>query len=280
MHATTWSFSLPCAILTLLAGVGISSADDKPVGTATKTPATTDPAVTKDSDDERRDEALRAAAEYEFSFDNGPKAPIALRAEPILRWPNHERGAVQGGTFLWTARGNPVAMCDLFWHRDGRHFAFHSLTGEPIMAEISGRKIWHARQPGVELKPLPGAPAPAASPVARLAQMRNMARDFQAATLDENDQDAEQLRLLTQPLYRYESTDPIVADGALFAFVTGTDPEVILQIEARNGDKQGAVWQYGLTRRSAFPLRARQRETIIWSVPAGRGEIDEVYYEK
>ena len=36
-------------------------------------------------------------------------------------------------------------------------------------------------------------------------------------------------RLLPQPLYRYESTDPDVVDGALFAFVTsaGTDPEVL-----------------------------------------------------
>ena len=279
MPDANWRISLPLALVALLAGASPSTADDKP-DRAGKLQATSEAPAVKDSDDQRRDEAQKAAAEYEFSFDNDPKAAITLRQEPVLRWPNHERGAVQGGTFLWTARGNPVAMCDLFWHRDGRHFAFHSLTREPIMAEISGRKIWHARQPGVELKPVPGAPAPAASPTARLAQMRTMARDFQAATLDENDQDAEQLRLLTQPLYRYESSDPQVIDGALFAFVTGTDPEVILQFEARSSDKQGAVWQYALTRRSAFPLRARHRETIIWSVPGGRGGIDERYYEQ
>jgi hypothetical protein len=38
-----------------------------------------------------------------------------------------------------------------------------------------------------------------------------------------------------QPLYRYESTDPEVIDGALFGFVHVTDPEIILVIEARKG---------------------------------------------
>ena len=40
---------------------------------------------------------------------------------------------------------------------------------------------------------------------------------------------------LPQPLYRYESTDPDVLDGAVFGFVTsaGTDLEALVVIEAR-----------------------------------------------
>ena len=50
------------------------------------------------------------------------------------------------------------------------------------------------------------------------------------------------LRLLTQPIYKYETAD---SGGALFAFVEGTDPEVFLMIEARTVDA-GSVWHYAL----------------------------------
>ena len=33
------------------------------------------------------------------------------------------------------------------------------------------------------------------------------------------------MRLLAQPIYRYENTKGDLIDGALFAFVLGTDPE-------------------------------------------------------
>jgi hypothetical protein len=60
-----------------------------------------------------------------------------------------------------------------------------------------------------------------------------------AISLDGVDQE---LRLLSQPLYRYESTLPEVVDGALFTFVTGTDPELMLVIEARRAFPGGA-WE-------------------------------------
>ena len=64
--------------------------------------------------------------------------------------------------------------------------------------------------------------------------MRSLAREFNGRSLSDQGQ-AWELRLLPQPLYRYESTDPDVLDGALFTLVSsaGTDPEIILLLEAR-----------------------------------------------
>jgi hypothetical protein len=80
--------------------------------------------------------------------------------------------------------------------------------------------------------------------------MRALARDFTARTQDSEGRHWD-LRLLPQPLYRYESTDPDVLDGADFAFVTsaGTDPEAILVLEARKpkGDNAPA-WHFGIAR--------------------------------
>ena len=55
--------------------------------------------------------------------------------------------------------------------------------------------------------------------------------------------EALELRLLATPLYRYRDTSPEGSDGALFAFVQGTDPEVLLLVETattrplRNGGR-------------------------------------------
>ena len=51
------------------------------------------------------------------------------------------------------------------------------------------------------------------------------------------------LRMLTTPIARYGKAGGTVEDGALFAFVEGTDPEVFLLIEARAGEK-GPAWHY------------------------------------
>ncbi len=109
----------------------------------------------------------------------------------MLRWPNHERERA-GGTFLWTARGIPVALCDISVQGERATLGFHSLTQEPILVEIEGRVVQH-RAAGVELVPVPGLP-PAAS-TAAIAPDAEHGLEFQAATLDANDKDAEQFRL-------------------------------------------------------------------------------------
>jgi hypothetical protein len=68
---------------------------------------------------------------------------------------------------------------------------------------------------------------------ARMTQMRMLARSYSVQMNDPQNTPAE-LRLLPQPLYRYE--DPSVErDGSIFAFVwtEGTDPELLLRIESR-----------------------------------------------
>lgn len=84
------------------------------------------------------------------------------------------------------------------------------------------------------MKPAEGAPEPAATAAQRLAQMRAISREFSGRSLGDRNQ-ARDLRLRPHPLYRYESTDFEVLDGALFPLVSsaGTDPEIILMLEAR-----------------------------------------------
>ncbi len=97
--------------------------------------------------------------------------------------------------------------------------------------------------------------------------MRTLTRDFTASTLDHKDRHWE-LRLLPQPLYRYESTDPDVLDGAVFAFVTsaGTDPEALLVIEARKpAGKDLPVWHFAAGRFTDTELRVKHKGNEVFT---------------
>lgn len=112
--------------------------------------------------------------------------------------------------------------------------------------------------------------------------MRALAREFSATTRDMNHRQWE-LRLLPQPLYRYESTDPAVLDGTVFAFVTsaGTDPEVILVIEARKPAAGGEpAWQFAVARFTDLTLWVRHKGTVVFTaetIPLGGIDQDGKY---
>ena len=119
------------------------------------------------------------------------------------------------------------------------------------------------------MKPIPGAPDPAATAPARLAQIRALAREFSGRSLSDAGV-AWDLRLLPRPLHRYESTDPEVLDGAVFALVSnaGTDPEVILVVEARK-TPEGARWVFGAARFSDMSLWLKHKDREVWSAIRG-----------
>ena len=114
--------------------------------------------------------------------------------------------------------------------------------------------------------------------------MKALATQFSATLIKwrEDGSDREELRLLPQPIYRYESEDPKLLDGGVFAFVQGTDPEVLLLLEAarKAGD---AVWMYGFVRRSSGVLEARHRDKPVWSSPSAANRTDptqpEIYFD-
>jgi hypothetical protein len=142
---------------------------------------------------------------------------------------------------------------------------FESLATTGLRATRDGQAVWVPRTAGVELASVPGAPKPAATAAERLRQMRALAHEFHA--FFDLPKEKSELRLLAKPLYRYETNRPDLPDGALFAFVQATDPEVLLVIEARSaGGGSAPVWHYGFARMSMVNLRAQHKDRNVWSV--------------
>ncbi len=209
-----------------------------------------------------------AAKKYVFDV-RGADQPAVLREQPILRWSNPERGQIYGNVFLWTDRGRPAIVGSLFqWFSPFTHMSheFHSLSVGEIAGEYDSREVWQSTQSGVVFAPVPDAPAVAATSAGRLTQMRQIARQFTARSVD-REGSKQDLRPLTQPVYRYEldqdSTEP--SDGALFVFVQGTDPEVWLMLEARkSADRPVPQWQFAVARMNSIEISVEHNGRPAW----------------
>jgi hypothetical protein len=216
------------------------------------------------------------AATYSIFRDAARTQKLELRREPIYRWSNPTRvGGQEGDVFVWTYRGRPEVVASIFSHPHHDHLQrvvcheLHSLSEAVLVVDRDSPNRWEPKAPGVELKPVPGAPVPASSASQRLVQIRALAREFSGRSLSDAGQ-AWELRLLPTPLHRYESADLDVIDGAVFALVSsaGTDPEIILLIEARK-TPEGPRWVFGAARFSDMSLWLKHKDQEVWSAIRG-----------
>ncbi|MBW3542296.1 MAG: hypothetical protein KY476_18670 [Planctomycetes bacterium] len=195
--------------------------------------------------------------------------PLTLNRTPLLKYTNPVRRVQQhGAIYVWTLEDRPAAIAS-FWSAmpepDWRrlNFEWHSLHGAPVGAEYEGERIWKTEEAGLEWQALTDAASPAALRPQRLVQMRRIASSF---AVEIQTQESE-LRLMRQPIFRYPESAGGVVDGAIFAFVMGTDPELFLLVEARAATNGTQQWHVGIARFTNAPLRVRRDGREWWSCP-------------
>lgn len=226
-------------------------------------------------------EIVSAASAFDISI-GADNLPLEFKRIPVLRWPNATRLTPLGGTFIWTRDERPEAIACL-WRMgnpgsERLWFAFQSLSQGKVVAKKGETEFWSYDKPGLEFKKFEGAPQPAETAAKRIAQMKELAGRFRAEV--NTIQKVEKLSLMPTHLYRYKSGNTI--DGALFAFVQGNDPEVILHLEAqrRKGDKEEVTeWQYAFSRRSAFALEVTLDDEKVWSADLSAGTPTDQFYQ-
>jgi hypothetical protein len=218
---------------------------------------------------------LADARKWEMFLDEKQQTKAELLERPIYLWTNPTKGKGQhGSVFVWTHRGRPMVVGSIFVNRTatGQQLMheFHTLAPDVLHPNCPdcGGQPWEPKA-GITLRPLKGAPPPDSSPARRLLQIRAIARDFAGHTFDEYRKLRWELRSLPQPLYRHQETDGDVMEEALFALVTdaGTDPEVLLLLEARRDG-----WHYSLLRFGDASLYVEYQGKEIWSAVRGQEE--------
>ena len=211
------------------------------------------------------------ASAYVLGSGNDQSKPFRMEEKPILTWTSTGDAIWSGDVFVWTSDGRPqVIGCVGSWPIDdstrGVFEELHSLSTQPLAETTLDSSLkWRSETAGVELKDIPDAAAPANDARRRLSQMRRLTDRFKASMAINNG--TEELRLLTQPLFRYSGESRTVIDGAIFAYVTttGTDPEGLLLLECHKAEDR-LNWVYAPARFTHRELWLTLDDSEVWRV--------------
>lgn len=212
------------------------------------------------------------AADYQLTPKDKPDSPLKLLPNAVFRHNQPVRGDDIGAVYLWVDEAAvPAALGTVFAYSSGNPgerwvaHEFHSLASAPLIGKWRDADAWSPAEPGVEWKEVPESPAAAESASARLRQMREIGRRLAAHSTGGDDSRWE-LRLITQPIYQYTAEKrPGTIGGGVFLFCQGTDPEVVLLLEARQVQDR-RTWHYALAPFTDYGLSVTLDGKEAWSL--------------
>jgi hypothetical protein len=238
------------------------SADDA------KEPATAD---APDAGEARIQALQESAKRFVIQLQSDPPEKLTLREQPLFRWSNPISGFKYGIVSIWADQfGRPAVLAQVFL--DGKETTmiheFQSVVPQTLLMTRAGATLWKPAGPGIEMQPLPDAPAPPDSRTARSLQARRLAAQFKASVeFKLNPADAEtshyELRLRPRPVYEYGRDGEQLSYGALFTFDQGTNPEVWILLEVHRAES-GPEWRYALAPQTGYHVRAEHKSGITW----------------
>jgi hypothetical protein len=209
------------------------------------------------------------AASIRLLADPGREnSAVKLMEKPILRYSDDTRATHESSLWIWSAGGRPSAVLALEYYPKAARgprwlYEIASLSTERIAAQREPDLHWTAKEPGLNLQALKGVDPPADKAVRRLAQMKELYRHFtghERATVEGRIE----LRPLSSPLFRYAEADAGILDGAIFALASGTNPEVLLVLEAHATKEGASTWHYGLVQMTGEPVVVELDGKEVW----------------
>jgi hypothetical protein len=226
------------------------------------------PQTTKDDDRAARIAEMKqiAGSFQAVAIADGKRTEIPPTPEPLHRWSDPTRENSDGALWAWRSTGRPIAIMAIELYPHDKAFGtvwaieFTSLSTGPIELEggthfdryypdlapplPGGRLRWAPAKGGLVFNELSDAPAPAQSEPERLRQMRKLLERFSAREFYDIKSQDYALRLLPHPIDRYTDGAKGLVDGAIFIYANGTNPEVLMVIEARRTGAGAPTWSY------------------------------------
>ncbi len=203
------------------------------------------------------------------STDGDEPQPLEIKPEPLLRYNDVTRGILDSVVFRVGTKGRPAALITAeLYGREGATFLLnHEFVAlyEPKLRAKRDVFVWEPSKGNLKFQELRDAQPPVENERLRLAQMRRLAEQFTATQTFRTSQIV--LRLVATPLDRYGPSDKARADGALFAFAWGVNPEAVLFLES-----DGQKWLYAWAPLSSAPLKASIGDSVVWECPPGPHE--------
>ncbi len=227
----------------------------------------TDDESPAESDNSRLEYLVNRLQSLALGETAGERRPSELQASPLLTWQNPISGA-NGGVFVWTIAGRPVAVTKSHVNDRKQHYVETSITlRDGPQSTQAGSAIWVPEATTAVVVPVTDLAPPRETKAGRLQQMRELAGSFEIEDQwGEDQEELYQLRLLPRPLYRYEAPMEHVIDGALFGYSQGTNPEAVVVIEVVETDS-GSEWRCQVSRLTGYAVTARRNGDVVLEVP-------------
>jgi len=222
-------------------------------------------------------EQMRAlASQTKVSFQEGNKS-AELQTSPVFRYDDQPRRFIDATMWMWTVQGRPVAFqkIEAVEYGDTQapsplwQYCFASMSPALANVEWPGDRRFRAKEAGIEVRPLAGAPSPAAGSLQRKRQGRDLARKFSGRIITSPKANTRQeMRLLTTPLVEFDDPHSQEYQGAVFGFATnGTNPDVLLLLEIGDAGKNSpAQWHFAPVRMTCCEVRLAYGDTEAWRV--------------
>jgi len=206
---------------------------------------------------------------------------IELVPNPVFRYSDEERLIPDATLWVWTRDARPVALQKVEGNNYGGGKAwticFASLAEELIDVRWPSGRRYVAQKPGVTFSPFPRAEAPAATTRSRTAQIKALKDRFTARlNIDGEGNNGAETRTMAKPIFEYADPRSKLPLGAIFGMTsTGTNPDLLLLIEARTDGDGNFRWEYAHARMTSAALRLSLDDSEIWTESGvGSGVFD------
>lgn len=233
-------------------------------------PSTADePGARPDADREKAwlQAATRHIAQLDLRHVDDDATIIALVDHPLLSFGDAARMHQRGSLWAWQPKGRPAAFMELWQNVDQPEFWRHSITlssSKRISLNALAAGRWTPPATPLPAVTIANGPLPAKEGTARLRQIRDMAKRFTAHEFWDPNNSRFELRLLPQPVHRYEDSRDGIQDGAVFIFAHDTNPEMVLLIEAQGDSLAASRWHYALAPSSSAEVHVELDGKEVW----------------
>lgn len=201
------------------------------------------------------------------SLSNGRDIEIERLPNPLMTYGDAARNNEAGTLWVWGKSGRPVAFLELYRNVGKNEPWVHALTlTSPELTQLTGPNgnRWTPKKSHFALSDIPNAPEVGAQPAVRLRQMKEISRRLEAHEFWDPNNSRFELRLLVQPVHRYHDESSKVLDGAVFVLAHGTNPEVLVQIEA-DDTEQPPRWRFSFARLGSAELHVLLDGQEVWT---------------
>ena len=228
--------------------------------------------------------AERHIADYraELVSAGGTAKALERIERPLVTFGDPVRQNDNGTLWGWGRSGRPRFFLEVYQSDSNRRQWIQAITltsKDLVELSVPDNSRWTPKTAGIDFLPVEGAVGE--SERLRLRQMKEIAGRLAAHEFWDPKNSRYELRLLIQPVLRYTDREAGIVDGATFVIAHGTNPEILVLIEAAGEDSTKSRWQLGAVRLGSAEMHLQLDDKEIWSVqrtPNIVGSPEEPYW--